>query len=127
MERNEREVQLTKRDLEIIRFINEFGFCEMSQLEKFFSLRRPLSYRLMRRLIKAGLVLHRRIFHSTYGIYYLTANGAKCTELPSMGAIVLGRYEHQRMVTNVYIKLKEKFPDTEWLSERRLKHEKYYA
>jgi hypothetical protein len=120
-------VQLTKRDIEIIHFINEFGFCEMPQIEKRFAIKKPLSYRLLRRLIRAELVNHRRIFHLNYGIYYLTANGAKCTDLPPIGTFSMGRYEHQCRVTDVYIRLRQQYPDTDWISERRLKHEKYYA
>lgn len=119
-------VQLTKRDMEIIRFINEFGFCEMPQIEKRFAIKKTMSYRLIRRLIRAELVSHRRVLHASYGIYYLTANGAKCTDLPPMGTLPMGRYEHQRLVTDVYIKLRQHYPDTDWISERRLKHEKYY-
>ena len=119
-------IQLTKRDMEIIRFINEFGFCEMPQIERQFGIKKPLSYRLVRRLIRAGLIIHQRIFHSTYGIYYVTAQGAKCTDLPPLGTISLGRYEHQQAVTNVFIQLQRKYPDTNWISERRLKHEKYF-
>lgn len=120
-------IQLTKRDIEIIRFINECGFCEMPQIERRFGLKKPRSYRIIRRLISAELVTHRRIFHSTYGIYHLTADGAECTDLPPLGKISIGRYEHQLKLTNVYIRLLEKYPESNWISERRLKHEKFYT
>jgi len=120
------KVQLTERDIEILCFINEFGFCEMPQIEKRFGIKKPLSYRLLRRLIKAELVKHRRIFYAGYGIYYLTSSGAKFTDLPSLGTISIGQYGHQRLITDVFIQLRKQYPEAEWISERRLLHEKFY-
>jgi len=119
-------MQITDRDIEIIRFINEFGFCEMPQIERRFSIKKPRSYRIIKRLIKAGLVNHKRVFYARYGIYYVTSKGADCTDLPAMDKISVGYYEHQMILTNVYIKLRQQYPDTYWISERRLKHEKFY-
>lgn len=116
-----------KRDIQILRFINDFGFCEIGQVEKRFGLRKPRSYKLMRRLIQAGLVNHKRIFHGSHGVYYLTLKGAKCTDLPPIDKITIGQYEHQIIVTNIYLKLFEKYPFIEWVSERQLKHEKFYS
>lgn len=120
-------MQLTNRDIEIINFINEFGYCEMPHIEKRFGLKKPRSYKVIRRLLLAELVKHQRIFHSTYGVYYLTAQGAEFTELPPLGKISVGRCAHQRILTDVYIKLLKKYTDGNWISERRLKHDKFYA
>lgn len=53
---------LTDRDREIMRFINQFGFCEMKQIEKMFCLRKPRNYKVMQRLVKAELVNMKEFF-----------------------------------------------------------------
>lgn len=119
-------IQLTQRDMAILSFINDFGFCEMQHLERRFGMKKPIGYRLMRRLIKAGLVVHERIYHFEPGIYFLTPEGAKCTSLPPISHFAIGRYAHQKALIDVYLTLRECFPNTKWLSERQLKHEKFF-
>ncbi len=63
---------LTERDIRILHFINDFGFCEMPQLEKMFSLTKPRNYQIIQRLLAAGLVKHERVFHGRHGIYRLS-------------------------------------------------------
>lgn len=47
-------MQLTERDLTILHFINDFGFCEMPQIEARFGLTKPRNYQIMEILITAG-------------------------------------------------------------------------
>ena len=113
-------MQVTQRDVEILRFINEFGFCVMPQIEIRFGMRGRRSYQVMEKLVKAGLVYHERIFYGKHGVFYLTDKGANFTDLPSIEKISLGIYEHQMVLTNVYLKLRQHYPDMEWISERQL-------
>jgi predicted DNA-binding transcriptional regulator AlpA len=48
-------MQLTERDVEIMRFINEFGFCELPQLAKKCGLEKTWMYEIMGRLVKVSL------------------------------------------------------------------------
>ena len=120
------DMQLTKRDIEIIKFINEFGYCEMPQIIKRFGLKKTWMYELMQRLVEAGFVNHRRILHGQHGVYFVTSKGAKLTDLPPIERIPLGQYEHQNSNLNVYMKLRNQYPDAHWISERRLKHDKFF-
>ena len=79
--------QLTERDLEILAFINTFGFCEMPQLEARFGLRKPRNYQVMNRLVGAGLVRHERVFYGRHGIYRLSPKGARFTGLPALARV----------------------------------------
>jgi len=126
MKLKEAHIQLTRRDMAILDFINDFGFCEMRHLERRFGMKKPIGYRLMHRLIKAGLVMHERIYHFEAGIYLLTPEGAKCTDLPSVSHFAIGRFAHQKALIDTYLTLRERYPDMDWLSERQLKHEKFY-
>lgn len=119
-------VQLTTRDIEIIKFINEFGFCILPQINKRFGIRSKRAYQIMDRLKKVGFVIHKRVFHSHCGIYYLTPYGAEMTDLPPLKNIPVGIYDHQLMVVNVYLKLRVLYPEMEWISERQLKQVKYF-
>ena len=119
-------MQLTERDLKILQFINDFGFCEMPQIEKMFGLVKPRSYQIMQRLVAVDLVKHERIFHGRHGIYRLTKKGAGYTELPALARITLANYNHSLAVLDIYLHLRKKYPDAEWLSERHLIHEKYF-
>lgn len=118
-------IRITERDLEILNFINDFGFCEMPQLEQRFKLRKPKNYMLINRLIKVGLVKHERLFYGRHGVYRLTRKGARHTELPPLTKIVLGNYKHDLKLIEVYLKLRVLYPEAQWISERKLKREKY--
>lgn len=118
-------MRITERDIEILKFINEFGFCEMPQLEKRFGLRTPRSYKVIQRLIKVGWVIHERILHNRPGVFYLTHRGAEQTDLPPIARVPIAVYKHQIMIIEAYFKLLQRFPEVHWISERRMKREKF--
>lgn len=119
-------MQLTKRDKEILSFVNESGFCVMPQIQKQFKLKFPRNYQIMNRLIKGGYVSHNQIFKNKHGIYYLTSKGAKHTTLPPLSTISLGGYKHQLLITDIRQKLCAQYPDAQWISERYLKQQKFF-
>ena len=119
-------MKITKRDIEIIKFINEVGFCLTPHLCQRFSIKYWRLYKIMRRLIVAGLVVHKRTFHGQPGVYFLTKEGAGFTDLPVVDKVSYAIYEHQVMLTSVILKLVKKYPDANWISERQLIHEKFY-
>jgi len=118
-------MRMTERDIEILKFINEFGFCEMPQLEERFGFKTPRSYKVMQRLIKAELVVHERFLHNRPGVFYVTHRGAQHTDLPPIIRVPLAAYQHQITIIKAYFKLIHKFPDAKWISERRMKHDKF--
>lgn len=123
---NECGIQVTKRDVEILQFINECGFCIMPQIEERFAVKGRRSYQIMERLVKAGFLHHKRVFYTGHGIYYLANKGARFSSLPITEKISLSIYEHQIILTNLYLKLRKLYPNMEWISERRLIHTKYF-
>lgn len=116
------EMRLTKRDVEIIKFINDFGYCEMPQIMERFSLKRTWMYEIVGRLIEEKLVGHKYLLH-WQRIYFVTHKGARYTDLPPVSRIPVGQYEHQMHVINIYNKLIKKYPDAHWISERKIKHD----
>ena len=119
-------MNLTKRDKEILTFLNECGFCTMPQIQKQFDLKLPRSYQVLQRLITGGYVVHDQIFRKLHGIYFLTRKGASFTQLPPLSRISLGGYKHQIIITDVRQKLCEQYPGSTWMSERYLIQQKFY-
>ncbi|HSW69997.1 MAG TPA: MarR family winged helix-turn-helix transcriptional regulator [Gammaproteobacteria bacterium] len=116
---------LTERDEEILRFINEFGYCDIAQLMVRFELKKTWMYRLIERLINENLVRYCSVLNSRHRIYSLTNKGATFTDLPPIDGITVGQYRHHAALIYVYLKLRKKYPDAEWISERRLLQEKF--
>lgn len=118
-------VKLTERDLEILHFINQFGFCEMPHLDKRFAMRKPRNYQVINRLVKAGLMKHERVFYGRHGIYRLSPKGAKLTTLPPLARIPLANYTHDITLIEVYLQLCQHHPEAQWISERQLMQDKH--
>lgn len=118
-------MRITDRDVAIFKFINEFGFCEIRQIEKKFNVTRSRGYKIMERLVKAGLVNHKRVFHGAFGVFYLTKAGTKYTDLPPIKNIPKNNYEHQLAIFDAYFQIMEQHPYAYWVGERRIKREKF--
>lgn len=118
-------MKLTARDIDILQFINEFGFCEMPQINQRFGLRKPRNYQVINKLVRNKLLQHERIFFKRHGLFRLTTIGARFSSLPPLHRIPLANYHHDLCVLNLFLKLKKCYPDATWISERKLKHDKY--
>lgn len=116
--------RLTERDVQILRFINDFGFCEIKHIEKQFQFKKPRSYQVMKRLIAMDLVNHEQIFHGRHGIYRLTKKGAGFTDLPPLNRLPLDYYYHEVKLVDLYLTLMAQYPGSDWRSERHLQQEK---
>lgn len=112
--------QVTDRDIEILRFINDFGFCEITHICKAFGLSRLRAYQIMKRLVVLDFVIHQRIFYGKRGIYSLSKLGASQTQLSELKKIPLAHYDHYLKVIDVYLHLLKCYPDSEWISERHV-------
>ena len=119
-------MKLTKRDLEILQFINACGYCNVLQLGKRFSMKWWIVYRRMSRLINAGFAVHRRIYFEGKGVYYLTSHGAGYTDLPPIDGISKGGYDHQILLIDLVLKLQDIHPEVAWISERHLKQQQFF-
>lgn len=118
-------MRLTARDREILKFINAVGWCTAPQLEKRFRMKWWIFYRVMKRLIRAGLVVHYQVKFVWHGVYYLSSLGAGYTDLPPIERISKGVFDHQQILVDVILKLFEMYPDAVWVSERHLIQQKF--
>lgn len=115
----------TSRDMKILNFINDFGFCTIGHIQRCFNLKQARSYQIMQRLEKKGLVQHEMVFHNKPGFYWLTRKGALDTPLHAADGIPEGNITHQLTIIDVYLKLRRLHPDATWISERQLEHAKF--
>jgi len=113
---------LSENEIEILRFLNEFGFCEIRHIIKQFEIKKARAYSLIQMLIQRGLVINARVIKYQPRAYYLTAKGIDLLklDLPLVRRIPLNIYEHHLTVIDVYINLKKLYPDAVWMTERRL-------
>lgn len=121
----ELKMQITKLEIEMMGFLGEVGFCVMRQIKDKFGLSKTHAYRLLKRLRSVGLVKYRRVLHESPGVYFLSAKGAEYSDLSEIDKVSAGKFEHQIMVTDVFIKLIKMYPQANWISERRLLKEKF--
>lgn len=119
-------MKITKRDIEIMKFINDCGFCITPHLARRFGIKNYRVYKLMKRLVEDGLVRQVQIFCGEPNIYYLTNRGGSFSDLPIISGINLGIYEHQVTLINVVIRLRELYPLSTLVSERQLKQENFF-
>lgn len=118
-------MQLTTRDIAVITFINDFGFCEIRHIAKQFKMTQSNAYALMNRLCNAGLVVHRRIYYQRPGVYMATKSGAKLTKLSPVSKVAENIYEHHLLVIDVFQKITQLYPTSKWTSERWLTKDKF--
>lgn len=116
---------LTERDLDILKFINAFGFCETYQLCRKFELQHYRVYRIMKRLVALGYVLREKILHAHDSTYRLTAKGARLTGLPNLNRISLANYLHTISLIDLSLAIQKRHPNATWISERYLKRKRY--
>jgi len=122
-----KEVILSENMIEILRLLNEFGFCDIRHIVKRFDVKKTVAYESMRTLIQYGLVTNARVIKYHPRAYFLTPKGIDLLklDLPFIRRIPLNIFEHQLAVIDVYLTLRKIHPEAIWVSERRLVRDKY--
>jgi hypothetical protein len=123
MEKNKkhRTVRLKEKDINLFDFISKFGFATVEQINSYLggslnSLKTRLSH-----LVNDGYLINHRIFYGKPSVYTVTQKA--CSENLSMvKQISVGKYEHDLLVIDVFLKLKNKF--TEYYTERMIRSER---
>jgi len=114
---------ITLRDIDILNFISDFGYCNINHISRRFGFKNHRCYVVMRKLIKEGTVLHEFILKYQHGIYRLTRKGAKLTDFPPIKAVNLAHYQHHLIATDLVLRLWQKYPEASLFTERQLKRD----
>lgn len=124
---SKRSKALTTRELEIMQFIHEFGFCEINQIMLRFKMKRTMTFEQMRMLVRLEMINHAKVLPNQPRVYFLSAKAVKLlnTDLPTLTFVPLINFTHHMEVVRVFLKVHDRFPDSFWISERRLIREKY--
>lgn len=115
-------IKITKRDEDILNFINEFGVCHIEHISCKLGIKKRRAYQLMERLKKANLVDHERVLYKGYGVYWIHKSIQYSLRMPRVKKV--GEEQHALKIIDVYLKLIEQFPGSEWVSERQLMRQK---
>lgn len=116
---------ITERDVQILQFVNQFGFCQMPHISQRFQLNKPRNYQVVGKLVDQGLLRHEFLFHRQHGVYRTSNRGAKLTNLPSLKKIPTGIYDHEMTLIDLYFQITALHPTATWISERELVWDKF--
>lgn len=115
-------VCLTSRDVDILKWINRFGFMNINHITSFYKITKPTAYARLRKLISSGLLLHEYHLHGQPGIYRVTREGARLTgeEMLPRKEVRLSNLHHDAMVVSVILSLHLKH-QCQVITERELR------
>jgi len=114
-------MQITSRDLEIIKWINGFGYVTVEHLQRKMLISKQAVYRRMKKLADEEYIIHERLFVDQPGVYGVTKKGVSVSgDDLGPGKISLGTYRHDLEVVRVALELEEKTGGI-YLSERRIR------
>ncbi len=118
------KIRLTQRDLELMRWINGFGFLEVGQIAEKFSMSPVTAYARLRKLVTHAYLTHDRVLHGKPGAYRVTAEGTAVAGdvLSPLKKVSLATYDHDMKVAEVSLALGARFQG-EFIPERRLRRE----
>jgi hypothetical protein len=117
-------VRLTQRDIEILKWMNGFGFVTVEHLQGKMLISKQAVYRRMRKLGEDGYVVHERIFVDEPGVFRVAKKGVDVSgDDLGPGKITIGSYKHDLKVVNLALELEEKTGGI-YLPERRIRKEK---
>lgn len=115
---------MTDRDVRILKFIGDFGFCNVNQISNFLCVSQKMTYKILNRISKLGLVENRRIFHGKCGLYFLTKQGCQFTETKFISHVKLGTLEHDLILIDTYVYLHHQYKDISVVTDRNIKMER---
>jgi len=118
-------IKITHRDLDIIRWINGFGFVETKHIVNKFKISEGTAYTRLKKLVSHGYLKFERIFHGKSGIYRATKLGVNLTNdiLPPIKKVKISQYHHDLVLIDLSIILAETIGGT-FITERHIRHEK---
>jgi hypothetical protein len=112
-------------NIDILNWINNFGFVEATDIANTFNLKLESTYLRLRKLVSLNYLQSEKIIYGTNTIYYLTKSGKKISQnpLPILKKINLATYYHNLMLVKISPILTKQY-NAQFVTERQLKHER---
>ena len=122
---NEEMDLITKRDRELMRWINAVGFATIYFIAEKLNIAVSTAYGLVKKLLANEYLIHHQLYYGMPSVYYLTEKGAENSGsyLPPLRKISKGSYDHDLIVTQLVLRLAKKF-NAELITERELRYRK---
>lgn len=116
-------MRLTKRDLVLLDWINQFGFVNAKLVAQFLKVSLAVAYRRLRKLVQHQYLHHQSIYFGLPGVYQVTSLGVAVSQsvLPAPRSIRQASYHHDLAVTALSLVLCEQYQGS-YVSERLLRH-----
>ena len=116
-------MKITKRDLRMISWVNQFGYATAEQIARKFKIAKQIVYRRLRNLEKNGYVIYERILFGQPGVYRPTSEilALAGAELPAVRRISLANYVHTLRLIDVCIDMELKYPNAKIVTEREIR------
>lgn len=120
-------MQLTARDLEIISWIDSFGYVTAQQVFSQFNLNPKRGYRRLRLLVQEKYLLHKRIFIGKPGVYQAGGKGLALIaddpeQPPGLAPVRPATMEHNLLLVDLALALIKKTGGT-WKTDRQIRRE----
>ena len=112
---------LQTRDLEILHFINKFGYVNSLHIQKMFVMTQPRTSQILSRLVKADYLKKEHILAKEPYIYLLRTKATELIKANRVKKVSLQNLKHNLCVVDVYIDLKLQKPELNIKSDRELR------
>jgi DNA-binding PadR family transcriptional regulator len=118
---------LQDRDLEILKFINKFGYVGLDHIREFYNFSQSRVYQILGRLVKNDYIDKKRVIADQASIYWLKTKGVNLLNTNRINKVSLQNIEHNLIVLNVYLELMKQDPNLEIKSDRELRQGKGFG
>lgn len=113
---------VTRRDVDMLNWINGVGFVNIDQITARYKISRETAYARLRKLIAGNYLLHERLLQNKPGHYRVTKEGAEFNPLglKPLKYVSLPKYNHTKLIVTLSLKLTEKYQAL-FIPERELR------
>lgn len=117
-------MQLTERDVNLLTWINGFGFVTVPQIARRWQTGVPFVYRRLKKLRDADFVIHERLLYGEHGHYRVSTKGVKHCDhsLPALRKVRLATYKHDLAVVDLAQDLQDQH-QSEFITERMVRQQ----
>jgi hypothetical protein len=116
-------MRFQQRDIEILQWVNSFGFATAVQISGFMRVVETTAYIRLKKLVMAGYLSRERVLHGQARIHRVTKMGvlASGDELLPLPGISLATFRHDMMLVDLALRLERETGGT-FLPDRRIRH-----
>lgn len=124
MKKKRQGIRFQKRDAEILRWVNGFGFASVDQIQRFMGIGTTAAYVRIRKLVEAGYLERERVLHGQARIHKATKQGviAAGDAILPLSTVNLGTFRHDLALVDLALHLEAKTGGV-FKPDRRIRHD----